>query len=419
MEKAREIEARLRSRTLDGIPAGTAVVPDYEGYSIRAVPGLLLSLFGGGGDGGDALRAAIAAAVPGPADKVIFFVVDGLGFYHLLELLERFPDLGLHALVQRGALLPITSVFPSTTVAALTTFSTGLTPQEHGMVGYRLYLRETSAITNMIRLSLLGTTKGDSALDWGIDLETFLGGPFLSENLRRLGVETHVVLPRRIASSGLSRLLYGRADGLHPSTNLSDMLVVARRLVRQATGKVLVQLYWSETDTLAHVHGPRSEEFTAEVRAVDAAVARELGEASGAVLVITSDHGFVTMERKDHVRVDADPLLLRDLVLPPVGEPRASYLFVREGRRRAVADRIVGEYGEGLVCLESQEALARGVFGRGNVHSAVADRIGDLVVVSTGRKALYYPYPDSAMLRGMHGGLTQEEMLVPLLVARI
>jgi hypothetical protein len=419
MGQAEEIEARLRSRTLDGLPAGKAVIPDYLQYSICAVPGLVRTLFDGPGGAESPVYAAIASAVQGRVDRVILLVIDGLGFYHLASLLKRFPDLYLHSLVERGALVPITSVFPSTTVSALTTFSTGLTPQEHGMVGYRLYLRETSAITNMIRLSLLGSTKGDSAVDWGIDLETFLAGPRLSESLRRAGVETHVVLPRRISSSGLSHLLYGASDQLHPSTNLSDMLVAARRAVQRATGKAFVYLYWSETDSIAHAHGPESEESTAELRSVDAALGRELGEACGTVFMITSDHGFVTMERQDYARIDEDPLLMRDLVLPPVGEPRASYLFVREGRRRAVADRIAERFAGDLVCLDSHEALERGLFGRGDVHAAVPDRIGDLVVASTGRKGLYYPFPGSVMLKGMHGGLTKEEMLVPLIVSRL
>ncbi|MCX6095450.1 MAG: alkaline phosphatase family protein, partial [Candidatus Bipolaricaulota bacterium] len=322
MGQAKGIEARLRSRTFDGLPAGKAVVPDYLEYSICAVPGLVRTLFHEPGGAEGHLYAAVASAVRGPVDRVILLVIDGLGFYHLASLLERFPDLYLHSLIERGAFVPITSVFPSTTVSALTTFSTGLTPQEHGMVGYRLYLRETSSITNMIRLSLLG--------------------------------------------SGLSNLLYGASDQLHPSTNLSDMLVTARHVVQRAAGKVFVHLYWSETDSIAHVHGPRTEEFTAELRAVDAALGRELGESRGAVLVITSDHGFVTMERQDYTRIDEDPLLMRDLVLPPVGEPRASYLFVREGRRRAVADRIAERFAGDLVCLDSHEALERGLFGRGD-----------------------------------------------------
>jgi hypothetical protein len=47
------------------------------------------------------------------------------------------------------------------------------------------------------------------------------------------------------------------------------------------------------------------------------------------------------------------------------------------------------------------------------------DRIGDLVIASTGRKALYYPYKGSVKLHGMHAGLTPEEMLVPFVISNL
>ena len=415
MAEHERIEVHLRTLTLPGIPSGRTVVPDYPGYSICGVPGLVRALLGLGE--GTPLSSAVAERIPDSYSKVILFILDGLGFGRLLELLDHYPDLYLASLIERGAFLPITSVFPSTTVAALTTYATGVTPQEHGVVGYRLYLRETAAITNMIRLSLLGTTRGDSAVDWGINLETFLSGPFAPESLRALGVETHTILSKRISTSGLSTLLYGSSTRLHGATALSDMLVAARRLARETPGRAFVQLYWAETDTLAHLHGPRSEEFTAELRAVDATLRQELdGAVPGAVLVVSSDHGLVSMENEDYAQIAEDPELMRDLVLPPVGEPRAAYLFVRAGRKEAVAERIRERFGGDLLCLDSLSALKGGLFGQGKRHPAVADRIGDLVVVSTGKRALHYPYKDAAMLRGMHGGLTDEEMLVPLIV---
>jgi len=420
MIQAGAVEERVNALTLPGLPPGKAVIPDYEGYSICAIPALIRSLFGEQTKGADVLVDALDASWAVPVEKVVLLLIDGIGFYHLLDLLERFPDLALHRLIERGTCIPLTSVFPATTATALTTLSTGLTPQEHGMVGYRLYLKEISAITNMVRLSFLGNSKGDSAIEAGIDLRTFLGAPTLYERLRRLGVETHVVLSRHIASSGLSSLLYDGNAQLHPVVTLSDMLVVTRQILRRGTARVFISLYWGATDAIAHKYGPWTEEFVAELRAVDAAISRELeGKTEEMLFIISSDHGFVQMAKPDYRQVSDEPELARDLLLPPVGEPRASYLFVREGRKQAVINAIEDRFGGGLVCLDAGSALDAGLLGQGAIKPEVVDRIGDLLVVSTGRAAIHHPYKDAAMLKGMHGGLTAHEMLVPFIVSKL
>ena len=420
MIQADVVKERVNALTLPGLPPGKAVIPDYEGYSICAIPALIRSLFGEQTKGADVLVDALDASWAVPVEKVVLLLIDGIGFYHLLDLLERFPDLALHRLIERGTCIPLTSVFPATTATALTTLSTGLTPQEHGMVGYRLYLKEISAITNMVRLSFLGNSKGDSAIEAGIDLRTFLGAPTLYERLRRLGVETHVVLSRHIASSGLSSLLYDGNAQLHPVVTLSDMLVVTRQILRRGTARVFISLYWGATDAIAHKYGPWTEEFVAELRAVDAAISRELeGKTEEMLFIISSDHGFVQMAKPDYRQVSDEPELARDLLLPPVGEPRASYLFVREGRKQAVINAIEDRFGGGLVCLDAGSALDAGLLGQGAIKPEVVDRIGDLLVVSTGRAAIHHPYKDAAMLKGMHGGLTAHEMLVPFIVSKL
>ena len=53
------------------------------------------------------------------------------------------------------------------------------------------------------------------------------------------------------------------------------------------------------------------------------------------------------------------------------------------------------------------------------MRAEVADRIGDVVVVSTGKTAIFHPYKDAAMLKGVHGGLTAHEMFVPLIVSKL
>lgn len=416
MRRSDDIEREIRSHTLPGLPEGL-IVPDYRGYSICSVPRFIRALFGDRVDRAEAFAPLLPDLLP---DRVVFLLLDGMGYLHLNRLRASFPDLFLNRLIDGGKFVPLTSTLPATTATALASYNTGLTPQEHGMLGYRLYLKETAAITNMVRLSLLGNGQGDSALAAGIDLKTFLGEMTLYDHLAQLGVQAHILLSKYIATSGLSRLIYDGDAQSHPVVNFSDMLVTTRHILQEARGKTFLSLYWGGTDAIAHTHGPQSEAFTAELRSIDAALERELaGRIDDTLLLISADHGFVAMEESDYIMIPDYPELARNLLLPPVGDTRAAYLFVREGKRKEVKEFITEHFGKDLLCLDSHEALEAGLFGLGKIKPEVPDRIGDLLVISTGSRALYYPYKDSAKLKGMHGGLTPQEMLVPFIMSRL
>ena len=51
----------------------------------------------------------------------------------------------------------LTSVYPCTTVAAMTSYRSGISPNEHGWLGWTLYFKETNRIVdkNCFRLILL------------------------------------------------------------------------------------------------------------------------------------------------------------------------------------------------------------------------------------------------------------------------
>ena len=415
---------QLRAQTLPGLGIPDhAVLPDYQGFSILVVPRLILRLFGCDGLPVPASVRQRLDAVAEKTDRVLLLILDGVGYLKLQEMIDKHPGMWLAraATAEGGTALPLTSVFPSTTANAVTSFATGLAPQHHGMLGYRLYLRETGTITNMIQLSVLGNGHGESAVAAGLDIGTFLGVPTAYEQLESCGVGTHVVLSRHIASSGLSSLLYRASQTeIHPVITFSDLAITSRQTLEATHGKMFVSAYWSSPDTTAHVYGPDSDAYEAELLSLDATLAREWSNLPLDVSVmITSDHGMVPMRREDYLPIAAFPDLQGTLLLPPVGEPRANYVHLRNrsaGLSSATRDEIAAA---GLTCISSREAAEAGLFGTdGSVRSETLDRIGDYIITSVGRTALYHPYPDARMLGGMHGGLTEREMLVPLILTR-
>ena len=286
------------------------------------------------------------------------------------------------------------------------------------MIGYRLYLRETGTITNMIRFSVLGNDRSDAAFAMGLDPSKLLPVQTLHEQLASAGINTHSVLASHIANSGLSKALYRGSGSMHSALTFSDMLVRTRELMNASAGPTFVSLYWPTLDSIAHVRGPYTNSYDTEFAVLNDAIERAWEhQLKDTLVLVTADHGFVPMSTDDYV----DPRSLFDaqagLVRLPVGEPRASYLFAKESARPTILEPFAAERPDGLICLSAQELLDSGLLGNESRHPELPFRLGDLAILSTGTAGLYHDYPDGVRLKGMHGGLTANEMLVPFIIA--
>src|SRR5438128_10071666 len=97
-------------------------------------------------------------------------------------------------LVERGFLTSLTTVLPSTTTAALVSFSTGVTPQEHGMLGYRLFLRELGIVANMI--GFCPHTGHHEFPNAQLNAEQFVPQPTVYQRLRKRSAVSSAIVPK-------------------------------------------------------------------------------------------------------------------------------------------------------------------------------------------------------------------------------
>lgn len=423
VEVREQIESEIRAQNLAPLKGqakpGEFVLPHYEKYSIVNLANTLLALFG-----------IQTSHPPLPEDllpkheikKAVLLLIDSLGYRQLLRFLERYPDSLFCRLIARGSLMPLTSVFPSTTTTALATLLTGLTPQEHGILGYRLFLKEFGVIANMIRLSPSSDPSNDRLFAMGLSPRKFLDRPLLHDRLRKAGVHSYLLIRHLYMRSGLSRLFGQKAAKVLPFANSSDMSVQLRKVLELLEERVFIFVYWDALDEIAHRYGPESEEWDAELKSLaynlEQACLQDL-EAPfmrQTLFLITSDHGQIrVLPKKEVIHLARFPKLKRSLLVPPTGEYRATYLHAKSDEIEGLERGLLKRFKDRLVVLRSREALEAGLFGQGPTHQGTLDRIGDLTVVPRGPQALYWPH-DAYSLIGRHGGLTDEEMLVPLIM---
>ncbi|MCC6532105.1 MAG: alkaline phosphatase family protein [Burkholderiales bacterium] len=383
-------------------------LPDYDGGSLL---NLMASIAAGrGASTPHAILDCLPPEALVGARNIVFFLVDGLGYNYLAEL------------GRGGALFDhlagrLTSVFPSTTASAITTSFTGASPQEHGHIGWFNWFPEAEVVA----AALPFRRRGDDVPlgEIGIRSEQLFAARSLFD---RLDVRSLVVSHQPIIDSDYSRHFCGRAQrsGYSDLTGLVDCVVAA---VRASSERKYVYAYYPGLDALAHKHGIASTQTATRLTAIDAAFADLLRRLSGTdtALVVSADHGFIDTPPDEALELERFPQLAELLRLPLTGEPRVAFCHVTPGATEEFIRRAQGALGARAEVRASREIIAAGWFGPGTPHPRLADRAGDVTLVMRGHGTIrdHLPGEKRHVLIGNHGGVTEDEMLVPLVVARL
>lgn len=362
--------------------AAAPIVPDYAGPNVCGVmPGLV----------GPGPRPAWFPDDLRDAAQVVVLVVDGLGWLQLQAHRALLPTLaGMH-----GG--PITTVAPTTTATALTSIATGMTPGEHGIIGYRVDFR--GSVVNMLRWS---SDKGDC--------RRTLPPREIQPVPAFLGTSVPVVSKAELEHSAFSEAHLAGARNVGWRTPSSIAVEIGLQL---AAGEPLVYAYYDGLDKIAHERG-FGPFYDAELRAVDRLVGdvREVLP-PGAALAVIADHGQVQVG--DRI-VEPAPDLLR-LVHHQSGEGRFRWLHAKPGAAGELLAAAGERYGDIAWVVSRDETLAGGWFGR-NVPTPVSSRLGDVALVARDDISFHEPADSGPFqLVCRHGSLTAAEVYVPLVAA--
>ncbi len=135
-------------------------------------------------------------------------------------------------------------------------------------------------------------------------------------------------------------------------------------------------------------------------------------------MLVTGDHGMVTVPEDARVDLDADPAL-REGVVALASEPRARYVHTHPGAAEDVRAAWAGTLGDRAWVVLRDEAIEAGWYGP-EVVDAVRPRLGDVIAVARGQHALVSlaVEPFAPLLKGMHGSLEASDQRIPLLSVR-
>lgn len=382
-----------------------SVMPDYgTGGLFGIVRGLAGFL--------DGAPWALPGAAPGGAAEpagsriLVFLLVDGLGDLFL----QRFGA-GSALLAARQRCL--TSVFPSTTASAVTTCMTGLAPVRHGLTGWFIHDARFGGVIAPLPM----TRRGAGDIDGFLAARRLLSHDALFQHRRRRAL---VVTPAELAGSRYSRR-HTRGAGVLPYEGLGGLFGAIGQGLRQlcAGQGGLVHAYYPVFDAVSHQFGSTSREAQTVFRRVDRAFAMFCDMFAGwpVDVVVTADHGFIDSPPPQQLYLKNQPAIARLLAAPLSGERRAAFCHVLPGKESEFAARAAEWLAGRGVVRRSAELIDAGLFGPGRRHRRIAERTGThTLLMEPGWTVIDQMEGETPhAMRGVHGGLSAEEMWIPLI----
>jgi hypothetical protein len=382
------------------------VVPRYDAGGFAALPDTVARLLGMG-EGGVALDG-----LPARAPHVVLVLLDAFGW-------RFFTRHGDHPLLQRfDTVVPLTTQFPSTTTAHVTTLHTGVAVGEHGLYEWNVYEPSLDALITPMLFCYAGDAARDTLLRAGVEPSVLWpSAPTLYERLALAGVASHVFGPQSFTPSTVDGVL-ARGAEIHPVADLPSGLAALGAALHASDGPAYAYFYWDEVDAIGHQYGPSSPQFAAAAqRCLDALDAGLRALPEGTIALLAADHGQVDVDPATTVHVNeawpgiAD-LLARDgrgRPLAPAGSARDLFLHCKPGAIDELVDGLERLLGERATVHRVADVAAAGWLG--TVGERLRARLADVCVLPAPGETVWWRerHRFDMRFRGHHGGLSEEE----------
>lgn len=340
--------------------------------------------------------------------NIVLIIIDGLGYNYLTKY-------GKDSFLYKNLKGKITSVFPATTASAMTTFSTGLAPQQHALTGWFMYLKEIGAVSVILPFT---SRAGDLKLTKGkIKYKDIYNEKSFFEDLKANSIS---IKHKAYIDSEYSRLVDKGAKKF-PFSNLNGFFRQINKSLNATSKKKYILAYWAKLDSLCHEKGTDSHEAKKHFNELGKKIkslAKSLKNKNTAI-IISADHGLIdTKEKNKIIELKNHPRFVETLAMPLSGEPRVVYCYVKPQKVKEFENYVKTEFKNACEIYKSDDLVKSNYFGLFEPNEKLKDRIGDYVLIMKENYIMkdLVLGEDQDIFIGNHGGVSEEEMFVPLIV---
>lgn len=335
--------------------------------------------------------------------NVILIVLDGMG----TDMMER--NLSPMSFLRRNFTENLTSVFPSSTAAAMTSYYTGLTPNEHGWLGWSLFFKEFCRTVDIFT-----------------NLDSYTKTPVASANAAEF-VMPYETIYQDIADSIVGdvqpftitneKTNISEKGNIHKTADTFERVCELLKMICITNQNTFTYVQWNSPDDVAHKDGVTGEKTAAALKSINKQLEVLCKDLTDTLIIVSADHGMKDIT--EEIKINYIPDIMECLVIPPFVESRAAACFVKNDRRTDFERAFHNHLGNDFILLSKNDILTKGLLGEGRTHPKITDFIGDYMICAIADKSVKYltlntkPKPPHA---ANHGGLTEEEMIIPLII---
>ena len=337
--------------------------------------------------------------------NVVFLILDGLG-EHILNKIS--PNGYL-----RGKQIDcVTSVYPSTTTAALTTYYSGKPPYETAWIAWSQYFKEYGRALDMFshNESYMREPLKKPLIDVFKTVVNYESIFYQIENASK-DVKAYEIEPEYAER---------RAKRSMNSDNLDEIIMNIQDLCNNPDRKFILA-YCDNPDGLLHKYGVESnevKEFLIDAENKIKEMCNKFDDDT--ILIISADHGHKDIE-KAYTLLDY-PEIQECLIIPPSLESRVLTFWVKEDMKESFEERFNKIFKNEFWLMTKDEFLNKYHFlGYGDKHYKIDDFIGNYVALSISGSIIRletFLAEGKPVKKSTHCGLTKEEMEVPVIIIK-
>lgn len=317
--------------------------------------------------------------------KIFLILIDGMG----ANLIER--KLSKDSFLRKNLFKKVTTVFPTTTTAALTSISNGKSPNENAWLGWMEYLEEIDdIIVPFLGESYYEDKKHDEDICYKLR-------PFKTtvEELNEIGIKAINLYPDFIEG--------GCKDFTEFKNRLIDL---------SYSDNKYVFAYWDKYDTIMHLEGPNSAKADSYLKMINDGLEEVSNNISDdTMLVIVADHGQSEIDLPYYIEGSKYE---KYMYRKPIIESRSPGFYIKEEYRKEFEAEFKKGFENDFILLDKQDIIDTKLFGYHDNHPKFESMLPDYLAIGKSRKVIRW-CPLEVELQGQHAGISDDELYIPLI----